>query len=84
MDPINGIGLEKYAELCAKMQDVFNDTEACAEIAKAEGIPRRIWDEVHTGWQERMTDPADMGRTAAMFEPLWQKALDNIKQGNKK
>ncbi len=83
MDPINGIGLEKYAELCAKMQDVFEDTEACAEIAKSEGIPRHIWNEVHHGWQERITDPEDMGKTAAKFVPLWQKAVDKIKLQNK-
>ncbi|MEO8511956.1 MAG: hypothetical protein ABI543_00220 [Ignavibacteria bacterium] len=82
MEPINGISIEKYAELCAKMNAVLKDNEACAKIAESEGITRENWNAAHEGWQYRMTDPSDVGKTAARFVPLWQKAVDKIKLNN--
>ena len=38
MDAINGISLERYAELCAKMNDVMKDDDACVKIAESEGV----------------------------------------------
>ena len=71
MDAINGITLKKYAELCAKMKDVFGDREACARIAREEGIKKPDWESAHRAWQERITDPADKGRTASRFVDIW-------------
>ncbi len=76
MEPIKGISIEKYAELCAKMSDVFNDQESCLKIAKQEGITKENWNAAHEGWQFRMTDPSDMGKTASQFDSLWQAAMD--------
>ncbi len=76
MEPINGISIEKYAALCAKMKDVLMDKEACAKIAKQEGITGENWDAAHEGWQYRITDPSDMGKTASRFDSLWQAALN--------
>ncbi len=76
MDPINGITIEKYAELCAKMDDVFKNNAACLRIAEKEGISRANWEAAHEGWQSRITDPADMGRTASHFNSLWNQALN--------
>ena len=78
MEPINGIGIEKYAALCAKMDDVLSDKNACARIAKKEGISRQDWEEAHAGWQERITDPSDMGRTAAVSVMHWKVAKNNF------
>ncbi len=74
MEPINGIDIKKYAALCAKMEDVLNDKNACARIAKKEGIRKEDWEAAHAGWQERITDPSDMGRTAAVFVMHWKVA----------
>lgn len=71
MDAINGITLRKYAELCAKMKDVINDREACARIAREEGLKKADWESAHKAWQERITDPADKGRTASRFVDIW-------------
>lgn len=76
MEMINGISIEKYAELCAKMNDVFKDKEACIKIAGSEGITRENWNAAHEGWQFRITDPSDMGKTASMFNSLWRAAID--------
>jgi hypothetical protein len=83
MEMINGISIEKYAELCAKMNEVLQDKEACIKIAEREGIAREDWNAAHEGWQFRMTDPSDIGKTAARFVPLWQKAVDKIKLNNR-
>ena len=76
MKPVNGIDIERYAELCAKMNDVFKDKEACTKIAEQEGITRENWEAAHEDWQFRITDPSDMGKTASKFVSLWQAALD--------
>jgi hypothetical protein len=79
MEPINGINIEKYAELCAKMNDVFKDKEACARIAESEGISRENWAAAHKGWQSRITNPADMGVTESRFVSSWKTAMDKMK-----
>ena len=81
MEPISGISLERYAELCAKMNDVFPDKDACIKIAESEGIAKENWNEAHSGWQSRLTDPEDMGKTASKFEILWHEALNKTKKG---
>lgn len=79
MEPINGISLEKYAELCAKMNNVFQDKEACSRIAESEGISRENWAAAHKVWQSRITDPADMGVTESKFVSSWKSAMDKLK-----
>ncbi len=79
MKTIGGISLEKYAELCAKMNDVLRDTEACIKIAEEEGYKRENWEKAHEGWQERITDPADMGKTASRFDPFWRGEIARLK-----
>ncbi len=78
MDPINGITLEKYAELCAKMNDVIKNKDACARIAEREGIKRKDWEAAHKGWQEKIQDINDMGITASHFMPLWRVATEKL------
>jgi hypothetical protein len=79
MKAIGGITLEKYAELCARMDDVIRDKEACIKIAQSEGVSRDSWEKAHEGWQERITDPADMGRTASRFVPLLLAEVEKLK-----
>lgn len=79
MKAIGGITLEKYAELCARMDDVIRDKEACIKIALSEGVSRDSWEKAHEGWQERITDPADMGKTASRFMPVWRREVQRLK-----
>jgi hypothetical protein len=78
MDAINGISLERYAALCAKMNDVIKDDGACVRIAESEGIAGDDWMAAHKGWQAKMQDISDMGRTATQFVPLWQSELEKL------
>ena len=75
-DAINGITIQRYADLCAKMDDVLKDKEECIRIAESEGIKRSDWEAAHNGWQVKLTDPSDMGHTASKFVALWQAAID--------
>jgi hypothetical protein len=75
LDPIAGISLERYAELCARMKDCGGDLEVCATIAEAEGVGRDTWQAAMDGWNARMNDPATAGQVALAYMPLYQAAL---------
>jgi hypothetical protein len=79
--PINGISLERYAELGADVTDHMNDPDAVARIVESKGVSRADWDAASKGWTARMQDPANMGRIATMYMPLYQAALAR-KKGN--
>jgi hypothetical protein len=75
MDPISGISLEAYAELCALMKDTGTDTEQQAAIAAQHGHIREAWLAAQQGWTERMANPATAGTVAIAFMALYQAAL---------
>src|ERR1041384_1190919 len=75
LDPIAGISLERYAELCAKMKDCGGDLEVCARIAAENGVVRADWEAAMNGWNARMQDPATAGQVALAYMPLYQAAL---------
>jgi hypothetical protein len=77
--PINGISLERYAELGADVADHFNDKEACARIVAEKGVSRADWEAAVAGWTARMQDMALMGRVATAYMPLYQAALEKKK-----
>ncbi len=53
LDPISGISLEKYAELCAKMAGCGRDLENCAVVATKNGVDRETWESAMNGWNAR-------------------------------
>jgi len=75
MTPINGITLERFAELGAEVADSVNDPEACARIVESKGVARADWEAASKGWIARMQDIALMGRVAMAYMPLYQAAL---------
>lgn len=78
MEQISRISIEKYAELCAKMEDIINDNESCVKVAESSGYSRTEWNSAHSGWQKRITDPEDMGKTASRFVECWQREINKI------
>lgn len=78
MEPIAGISLEAYAELCALMKDTGTDTEQQAAIAAEHGHDRDAWEAAQRGWTERMSNPTTAGRVAIAFMPLYQTALRKL------
>lgn len=75
MQPIEGVALDKYAELCAKMKDTGGDADACARIAEENGVSRQAWEAAQKGWNARMADPTTAGTVAVAYMPLYQDAL---------
>jgi hypothetical protein len=75
MEPIAGISLEAYAQLCALMKDTGTDTDRQTAIAAEHGHPREAWEAAQKGWTERMSNPATAGTVATAFMPLYQSAL---------
>lgn len=72
--PINGISLERYAELSAEV-DGTQDPEKQAEIVGRLGVQRADWEAAKAGWTARMQDMSLMGQVATRFMPLYQAAL---------
>lgn len=81
MDAINGVSLEKYAELCALMADTAGDESKEIAIAEANGVSGADWKAAKTGYTARFSDPADMGKTALAFMPLLQAAQTKLRGG---
>jgi hypothetical protein len=72
--PINGISLERYADLSAEL-DGITDPGKQAEIIEKLGVSRVDWEAAKHGWTARMQDMSLMGQVATRFMPLYQAAL---------
>jgi hypothetical protein len=81
MDSINGVSLEKYAELCALMANTGGDEAKEFAIATEHGISNDDWKAAKAGWTAKFSDPADMGKTAMAFMPLFQAAQTKLRGG---
>ena len=79
--PINGISLERYAEIGAALDGKEKDKQATREVLAAEGVSEADWEAAKTGWTARMQDMSLMGRVATAFMPLYQAALAKKKGG---
>ena len=72
--PINGISLERYAELSADCSDT-QDPNQQAEIVAKKGVQRADWEAAKAGWTARMQDMSLMGQVATRFMPLYNAEL---------
>jgi hypothetical protein len=72
--PVNGISLERYAELAADVSDT-QDADKQAEIVAKKGVSRQDWEAAKAGWTARMADMSLMGAVATRFMPLYQAEL---------
>ena len=81
MDTINNVTIKKYAELCALMADTGTDEAKQIAIAEANGVSAADWNAAKVGFTAQMSDPADMGKTALAFMPLYQEAQSNLRGG---
>jgi hypothetical protein len=75
LEPIAGISLERYADLCASMRDCGGNLERCAQKAQQMGVDRQIWEAAMNGWNARMNNPTTAGAVAVAYMPLYQEAL---------
>jgi hypothetical protein len=71
MQPIEGITLQRYAELAVGMQTMGTDTDAQSQYADANGVPQGRWMPIAQAWADRMAaDP----RVNKRFNELWREA----------
>ncbi len=75
------ISIEQYAELCALMADTGGDLAKENAVAAAHGVSAEEWMASKTGFTAKMSDPADMGKTAMAFMPLYQAAQAKARGG---
>jgi len=75
------VSLEKYAELCARMASTGGDLSREHQEAAASGVSPADWDAAKAFYTAKMSDPADMGRTAMAFMPLYQAAQAAMRGG---
>lgn len=75
------ISVEMYAELCALMTETAGDESKEFAIAAEKGVSADDWKASKAGFTAKMSDPADMGKTAMAFMPLYQAALDKKRGG---
>lgn len=80
MEDIN-VNLETYATLCALMADTGGDEAKELSIAEAKGVNQDDWFAAKEYYTAKMQDPADMGKTAMAFMPLFQAAQASIRGG---
>ncbi|HOX46029.1 MAG TPA: hypothetical protein PK668_20670 [Myxococcota bacterium] len=75
------ITIEKYADLCAAMAQTGGDVAKENAIASAAGVSPADWDAAKKHYTAKMSDPADMGKTALAFMPLYQAAQARARGG---
>lgn len=79
--PINGISLERYADLGAALDGKDKDKAGTEAVLAAEGVTVQDYEAAKAGWTARMQDMSLMGRVATAFMPLYQAALARRKGG---
>ena len=75
------ITIEKYADLCALMANTGGDVGKENAIAQEHGVSANDWAEAKKHFTAKMSDPADMGKTAMAFMPLYQAAQAKARGG---
>lgn len=71
MAPIEGITLQRHAELAVGMQSMGTDTAAQTAYAEANGVPQGRYMDIAQQWADRMkADP----RINKRFNELWREA----------
>jgi hypothetical protein len=75
------ITIEQYADLCALMADTAGNVDKENAIAANHGVSAGDWQAAKSYYTAKMSDPADMGRTALAFMPLYQAAQAKARGG---
>ncbi len=68
LEPINGVSLEKYATLMAKMTQLGGDAAAGHKLLAENGLDQATFNAADQGWQARMRQAESMGSFGLMTE----------------
>ncbi|AKF10558.1 hypothetical protein [Sandaracinus amylolyticus] len=72
--PIQGISLERYAELGAELDGITDEQAQIAKVAQL-GVSAADWTAAKNGWTARMQDMSLMGAVATKYMGLYNQAL---------
>lgn len=75
MAPVQGVTLQKYAELAVKMRGVAGDRDACARIAEREGVSRAAWEKALVEWNVRLGSDVATGAITMTYYKHYKDAL---------
>jgi hypothetical protein len=75
------ITIELYAELCVAMSNITGGVTEENAIAAKSGVSAADWDAAKKYYTAKMSDPADMGKTALAFMPVYQAAQAKARGG---
>ncbi len=76
--PINGISLERYAELGAELDGITAPHEQTKKVGEL-GVSAADWEAAKQGWTARMQDMSLMGQVATRYMQLYNAALASKK-----
>jgi hypothetical protein len=71
-----GITLEKYTELIVKTINADVGDDDYKKLIEKEGILLTDWLKAKKAWEDKISDPNDEGKTAAIFMPIYEAALE--------
>ena len=72
--PINGISLERYADLGAELDGITDPGEQQRKVGSL-GVGAADWEAAKAGWTARMQDMSLMGQVATRYMQLYNAAL---------
>lgn len=75
LEPVQGVTLQKYAELAVKMRGVVGDREACARIAERDGVARAVWEKALVVWSARLGGDSATGAVTMTYYKHYKEAL---------
>ncbi|HSN97129.1 MAG TPA: hypothetical protein VLS89_02490, partial [Candidatus Nanopelagicales bacterium] len=75
-EPIAGLSIEQYAEICAEIADAPHDPDRAAQALAPRGITRADWETARSGWIARLQDLSLGGAVAARYLPAYHGALE--------
>lgn len=76
--PINGISLERYAELGAELDGITDSAQQVQKVGTL-GVSAADWEAAKAGWTARMQDMSLMGQVATRYMQLYNAALASKK-----
>ncbi len=72
--PINGVSLERYADLGAELDGITDPGEQARKVGSL-GVAAGDWEAAKAGWTARMQDMSLMGQVATRYMQLYNAAL---------
>jgi hypothetical protein len=76
--PINGISIERYADLGAEVDGITDAAEQAKKVG-ALGVAAADWEAAKAGWTARMQDMSNMGQVATRYMQLFNAAVSSKK-----